>query len=92
MNALEIKKTIFRVLGQIAPEADFDKLLQEENLREALDIDSFDFLNVIIGISKELGVDVPESDYSKITTLADMISYLSGRVGRLAESAESSED
>jgi len=85
MTTLEIKNTIFKILGQIAPESDFDKLLPEENLREALDIDSFDFLNVVIGISKELGVDIPESDYGKIVSLADMISYLSGKTAENAE-------
>ena len=82
MTAQDIKNIIFRIVRQIAPEADFDKLLPEENLREALDIDSFDFLNVIIGISKEFGVEVPESDYSKIVSLADMVNYLSERIGQ----------
>ena len=44
-----------------------------------------DFLNVVIGISKELGVDIPESDYGKIVSLADMISYLSGKTAENAE-------
>lgn len=67
------------MLGTIAPEADFRALSPAENLRQALDIDSFDFLNVIIGISKELGVEIPESDYGKITTLENMVCYLSKR-------------
>ncbi len=81
MTEPDIREKIFAILGQIAPEADFGKLLPGENLREALDIDSFDFLNVIVGISKELGIEVPESDYGKVATLADMVRYLSGRTG-----------
>ena len=79
MTDEDIKKTIFKVLGTIAPETDFGALSPSENLRQALDIDSFDFLNVVIGISKELGIDIPESDYGKITTLEEMVSYLSKR-------------
>jgi acyl carrier protein len=81
MTAEEIKKAVFKVLGTIAPEADLGSLSATENLRQALDIDSFDFLNVVIGISKELGVEVPESDYGKISTLEDMVGYLSRRKG-----------
>ncbi len=81
MNAPDIREKIIGVLGQVAPEADFDKLLPDENLREALDIDSFDFLNVVIGISKEFRIEVPEADYGKIATLADMVRYLSVRTG-----------
>ena len=43
MTEPEIRETIFLVLGQIAPEADPSALLPDENMREALDIDSYDF-------------------------------------------------
>jgi len=42
-------------------------------MREALDIDSFDFLNFLIGLHEELGVEIPETDYGQLTMLADMI-------------------
>jgi len=49
-------------------------------MREALDIDSFDHLNFLIGLNEELGVDIPEGDYGQLTTLADVMRYLSVRV------------
>jgi len=80
MTEAQIKEVILKVLGRIAPEADLDTLDPDANVREALDIDSFDHLNLLIGLDEELGVDIPEADYSQLTTLADIMSYLSARV------------
>ncbi|MBC2712005.1 MAG: acyl carrier protein [Desulfosarcina sp.] len=81
MTEAEIKETIFRILAEIAPEADFEVLSPDENLRKALDIDSYDALKFIIGLNEELGVDIPESDYGQLNTLTTIIRYLSTRVG-----------
>ena len=51
-----------------------------ENLREALDVDSFDFLNLLIGLHETLGVEIPEADYGRLTTLNSLVSYLSQRL------------
>jgi acyl carrier protein len=80
MTDEQIKETIFRIMGQIAPEADFDNLEPNENMRKALDIDSYDFLNFIIGLHEELGVEIPESDYGRLVTLSDIIQYLSAQI------------
>lgn len=81
MTETELRGTIFLVLGQIAPEADPSALRPDENIRETLDIDSYDFLNLLIGISEELGVEIPETDYEQVFTLAGLIHYLSARLG-----------
>ena len=80
MTDEQIKEIIFKLLGRIAPEADFDALLTDENMRKALDIDSFDFLNLFIGLNDELGVEIPESDYGRLDTLTNIIAYLSERL------------
>jgi acyl carrier protein len=80
MTEAQIKEVIVKVLGRIAPEADLDTLDPEANVREALDIDSFDHLNLLIGLNEELGIDIPEADYGQLTTLAEIMSYLSARV------------
>ena len=61
MTEAQIKEVILKVLGRIAPEADLDTLDPDPNVREALDIDSFDHLNLLIGLNEELGVDGPGS-------------------------------
>ena len=84
MTALEmdarINDIIFRLLGRFAPEADFETLDPNEDIREALDIDSFDFLNFLIGLNEAFGVEIPESDYGKLVTLTDIVDYLVERV------------
>jgi acyl carrier protein len=80
MNDDEIKAVIFKLLKQIAPESDPSTLTPEENIRKALDIDSFDALNFFIRIDEEIGVSVPESDYGNLGTLSEMIQYFSSRV------------
>lgn len=77
MTELEIKNVIFAGLRQIAPESDPASLRPDEKIRETLDIDSFDFLNFLIALHEKLGVDIPEADYGKLTTLDEMIRYLS---------------
>ena len=66
MRAEQIRETIFRVLRPITPEADFNKLAPDENMQEALDIDSFDVLKFFILLWEELGVEIPEEDYGEI--------------------------
>jgi acyl carrier protein len=80
MTEPEIKRAIFDGLRTIAPESEPETLPADANVRKTLDIDSYDFLNFLIGLSEKLGVEVPESDYGKVRTLKEMLSYLSERV------------
>jgi len=72
----EIETTIRDVLHTIAPEADLGRLAPDAPLRDELDLDSMDLLNVMIAIHERFGVEVPESDYPKLTTLAGCIDYV----------------
>ncbi len=72
----EIKETVFAALRRIAPDADPTTLAPAENIREALDIDSYDFLQFLIAINKQTGIEVPEADYGKLQTIANLLQYL----------------
>ena len=76
MNQDEIRQRIFQILHRVAPEADLEGLDPGESLRDALDIDSFDFLNVIVALHDQFGVTVPETDYRQVSTLKGMLEYL----------------
>lgn len=76
MTRDEIKNTVLRILGGIAPEADLTLIKPQVIFREQLDIDSMDFLNFAIGLSKELGVEVPEADYPKVASLDGCVEYV----------------
>ena len=76
MTEAEIRKLAAEVLGDIAPEADFGELSDDEDMREALDLDSMDFLNFVIGLNKASGVNIPEADYPKLFTMKGVVAYL----------------
>jgi len=78
----EIKAVVLRVLGAIAPEADLAALDPRISLRDQLDVDSVDFLNFIIGLHKELGVDIPDADVPKLATISGCVAYLASRVNK----------
>jgi acyl carrier protein len=82
MNAEDIRERILHILGDIAPEADLTALRPDRSIRDQLDIDSMDFLNVVIAIDRELKVDIPESDYRHLGTLDGCVAYLAARLGR----------
>lgn len=79
MTEARIKEVIFKLLKRIAPESDPASLAPDENVRRALDIDSFDALNFFIHLHEELGVSIPEADYGQLSTLSEMVRYLSAR-------------
>jgi acyl carrier protein len=82
MTRDEIKNTVLRILSGIAPEADLTLIKPQVSFREQLDIDSMDFLNFAIGLSKELGVEVPEADYPKVASLDGCVEYVMERHAR----------
>ena len=76
MTEDEARKIVIDELGNIAPETDAGTIDANADLREVLDIDSLDFLNFITALHKSHGVDVPESDYTKLLTIKGAVVYL----------------
>lgn len=80
MSEDEIKAAIFAGLKKIAPESNPASLVPDANIRASLDIDSFDFLSLLIGLHQRLRVEIPEADYGKLATVREMVSYLAARL------------
>lgn len=76
MTRDEIRATVLRVLGEVAPEADLASLKPDIGLREQLDVDSMDLLNFVIGLHNALNIEIPETDYPKLATLDGCVEYL----------------
>jgi acyl carrier protein len=72
----EIRATVLRVLGDIAPEADVASLKPDVPFRDQLDLDSMDLLNAVVALHALLGVDIPDADYPKLATLEACVAYL----------------
>jgi acyl carrier protein len=80
MNETDIRAVVQEALGNIAPEMDLQELDPAADVREALDIDSMDFLNFVIAVHRRLGVGIPERDYPKLLTLDGAVNYLKGKI------------
>lgn len=79
MNAVPdaaLRDTVAACLAEIAPEADLARLDPKRSLREQLDIDSYDFLNLMIALHQRLGINVPEADYGRVDGLEALLAYL----------------
>ena len=67
-------------VAEIAPEVDPATIDLKEPIQRALDIDSYDFLNLLVAVRDELGVTVEESDYGSVSTIADMVKFIRPRL------------
>jgi acyl carrier protein len=76
MSDIDIRKVVVEELGNIAPEVDLAAVDPAADLREAIDIDSMDFLNFVTALHHRLGFNIPELDYPKLITMNGAIEYL----------------
>jgi len=76
VTAPELRAIVFDVLAEIAPEVDAAALRGDQPLRDQVDLDSMDFLNLLVGVHQRTGVEIPEADYPKLATLDQLVAYL----------------
>jgi acyl carrier protein len=81
MTREDIRQAVVQALTNVAPEIDPLMLQPDQSFRQDFDLDSMDFLNFVIDLHTRLGVDVPETDYGKLTTLNGAVQYLTARLG-----------
>ena len=81
MNGPDPIDRLRKILESVAPDLDVSTIGVDEDLRNDIGLDSMDFLNLMIGISKQLGVAIPEADYGKVTTLAKCVRYIEEQGG-----------
>ena len=79
MNKQPIKDTVLRILATIAPDADLTTLQPKVSFRDQLDIDSIDFLRLMMALEKALKVTILDIDYPKLSTLQGCVDYLAGQ-------------
>ena len=82
-NAIEIRQTVFEILTDVAPEVESeDDIDSAGNLREQVDLDSMDFLNMLTEVSERFEIDIPEKDYAILVSLNDFVEYVAQRAQR----------
>jgi len=80
MKRDDLRATLIACLLDVAPEISGEEVEDDVDIRDELDLDSMDILRWVQGIHKALGVEIPEEDYGKMTSLGDAIDYVAGRI------------
>jgi acyl carrier protein len=80
MNRDELRSAIVEALTGIAPEIDPAAIEPAKLLREQVDLDSADWLNFLVALHAKLGIDIPDADVAKLTTLDKLVDYCSARL------------
>ena len=76
MTNAEIRETVVEILGDIAPDDDLSTLDDEKPFRDQLELDSMDFLDIVMELRKRYRVQVPEEDYGQLRSMASTVAYL----------------
>jgi acyl carrier protein len=76
MKADEIRAMILEVIHEIVPDEDLSDLDPDVRIRDQIEMDSMDFLDIIMELRKRYGITVPEDDYMKLSTLNSSVDYL----------------
>jgi acyl carrier protein len=80
MNRDELASRLLALLNEIAPDVDPPTVIPGVDFRDQFDFDSMDTLNFAVALHRDLGVDVPEADYSRLASLDKCVAYLADKI------------
>lgn len=78
---MDPRAVILEALHRVAPEVDPATIDPAASLRDELELDSMDFLNLVTAVGDQLGFEIPERDYPQLVSLDGFAGYLAARVG-----------
>ncbi len=84
MTKDECKKVVTDIIADIAPDEDLTNLKSDVRLRDQLQLDSMDFLDIVMELRKRHGIEVPEADYLQLASLDSCAEYLTPKFNALA--------
>ncbi len=76
MNSEQIRQVILDILERIAPDEDLSDLDDAKPFREQMELDSMDFLDIVMELRKMYRIQIPEEDYPNLNTMAGTVEYL----------------
>ena len=76
MTPAEIREEVLDILSDIAPDEDLWQLDDEKRFREQLELDSMDFLDIVMELRKRHRVQIPEDDYLNLASMNSTVAYL----------------
>ena len=83
MTKDECKKAVIAIISDIAPDEDLSNLKPDVRLRDQLQLDSMDFLDIVMELRKRHGIEVPEADYPMLASLDSCADYLTPKFNGL---------
>lgn len=78
MQAEQIRRAVLDAIAAVTPEVDQGTLAADRPLRDQIDLDSIDWLNVVANMCERLSIEIPESDYGALATIDSIVAYLQG--------------
>ena len=76
MSPAEIRAKVIEILADILPDDDLSQLNDDVPLREQVELDSMDFLDIVMELRKRYRIQIPEDDYIQLATLSGTVKYL----------------
>ena len=76
MTKDDVRQIVLRIIADIAPDEDLSDVKPSVRLRDQLDLDSMDFLDIVMELRKQYSIEVPEEDYSQLASLDSCAEYL----------------
>jgi acyl carrier protein len=76
MTPAEIREEILDILSEIAPDEDLSDLDDNKSFREQMELDSMDFLDIVMELRKRHRVQIPEDEYTHLASMASTVTYL----------------
>jgi acyl carrier protein len=76
MTPADIREEILDILSEIAPDEDLSGLDDAKSFREQMELDSMDFLDIVMELRKRHRVQIPEDEYSNLASMASTVAYL----------------
>ncbi len=71
-----IRQVLLDIIGRISPDEDLSSLKDDVPFREQIELDSMDFLDIVMELRKQFRVQIPEEDYSHLATMGTAVTYL----------------
>lgn len=84
MGKEDIKKIILNIIAIVAPDADLSTVKPDVRLRDQLDMDSMDFLDIVMELRKRYKIEVPKEDYPQLASLDSCVAYLAPKFRAVA--------
>lgn len=85
MKSEEIREVVLDILSDIAPDEDLGDLKDDVSFRDQLELDSMDFLDIVMELRKRYRIQIPEEDYVELASMHSTVTYLEPRMRDLVK-------